>query len=247
MPEHDTYDLDAAFRDLEHDIGDRSRPAGAAAAISTARRRRLTAIGGIAAGLALVVGGVVATQGLATRDSTIGPTGRPSVAPLDATHLTEATSGWVPAWTGRTEQAKRWIQQTFGGPCTWHTRGERSAITFLGNPQGDVALIAVSAGRPPTGPAHNAWPVLARDLDRCSGASLMTSSTEGAARVRVYRVTDDQQATSYTWIVSTGHGVGLLTVMKVDSPPSPATQHDVGQAVLAAVRDPASYDEPGQP
>jgi hypothetical protein len=242
MPEHDTFDLDAAFRHLDHDVAGLSSPRGAAAAVSAARRRRRTTITGAVAGLALVVGAVTAVQGVVTDHDTIGPADLPSPAPLDATHLTAATSGWTPAWTGKTRRARQLIEQTFGGPCTWRVKGDPSAMTYLGDQQDDAALISMSRGTSGSGAARNAWQLLARDMGACPEATLMTSTDAGRAHVRLYRVTQGEQLPpSYTWVVSTGEGVGLLTIMRVATPPPTTTQRAVGRALLAAVQDPASY------
>ena len=60
MPEHETYDLDAAFARLEQDLSTLSRGPGADRAVSTARRRRRTTVAAVAAVAIVAVGGVVA-------------------------------------------------------------------------------------------------------------------------------------------------------------------------------------------
>ncbi len=118
MPEHDTFDLDAAFAALEQNIAGLSSPRDAGAAIATARRRRRTAIGGAFVGLALVIGAVVAGQGIASRNESVGPAQLPTPALFDAPALSAATEGWVSHWGYLSKPGQ------FSNP-----RGRRSALS----------------------------------------------------------------------------------------------------------------------
>lgn len=105
MPEHDTFDLDAAFHALERDVADSSVPRGAGAAITTARRRRRTTVATVAAAAVLAAGGVVIGHGFG-QDHAVEPTSTtgesdrpvPVAAPLDAVSLGRATAGWAGPW-----------------------------------------------------------------------------------------------------------------------------------------------------
>ena len=80
MPEHDTFDLDAAFARLEQDVTDSlHRPAGPVPRSPRARRRRRRA-GAVVVVAVLAVGGVAVGQGLSGHDDSIAPSGSPSRA-----------------------------------------------------------------------------------------------------------------------------------------------------------------------
>ncbi|MFZ2016346.1 MAG: hypothetical protein WAV00_21210 [Nocardioides sp.] len=101
MPEHDTFDLDAAFDALERDIAGLSRGPGAARAVTTARRRRRTRIGAAAAVALVAIGGIALARDVGTHDSSVEWTTRPvpAAAALDAQSLGEATAGWAGPWS----------------------------------------------------------------------------------------------------------------------------------------------------
>jgi hypothetical protein len=102
MPE--TFDLDALFADLEHDISDLTHSPGAARAVRGARRRRRTTIGAAAAGLALVVGSVVAGRGTLGHDSAppadqvIQMGQLPAAAPFHDASFDSVFAGWESGW-----------------------------------------------------------------------------------------------------------------------------------------------------
>ena len=99
MPEPDTFDLDAAFDALERDIAGLSRGPGASRAVSTARRRRRTTIGAVAAVALVAIGGVALAQGVGSHETSIEPAATlPPPAPLDAAAMTRATEGWTTPW-----------------------------------------------------------------------------------------------------------------------------------------------------
>lgn len=99
MPEHDTFDLDAAFARLERDITTLSGSPGADRVFQSARRRRQVRRGAVAALAVLVVGAGASV--VATHDGNdVGPTTRPvpASAGLDARSFDKATAGWAGPW-----------------------------------------------------------------------------------------------------------------------------------------------------
>jgi hypothetical protein len=100
MPDHDLFDLDDAFASLERDIATVSSSLGAGQAIATARRRRRTTYGALAAVAVLAAGGVAIGQGLGGRDGSVGPSEQPlpPPTPLSAAAFSTATTGWVDGW-----------------------------------------------------------------------------------------------------------------------------------------------------
>lgn len=249
MPEHDTFDLDAAFSRLEQDVAGLSRPRGAAAAISTARRRRRTTIGSAVAGLALVVGAVaVVTVGFGRHQDAVTPVDHlPAPARFDGAHLTPATSGWTPAWGPETSAVRDEIAQTFGGYCWADIRGGgRAALTALASTSTTGALAAMSDFGARSAEAGTSWRYVERQLARCPQATLVSSfhiPSGGAGHT--YRIAPNASETSpeYVWIVTTGHQVGELKIFGQRDPLPPANDPQVARFFLAALQHPASYTQ----
>jgi hypothetical protein len=242
----DTFDLDQAFRDLEQDLAGRSTPRGAGFAISTARRRRRTTIGGVVVGLALVVGGVALAQETAGTDHTVAPAhGLPAPAPLDGPHLSAATAGWTPAWTADTEGARQKMSQTFGGDCLAVAPGGRAAgITAFGNSHDDLAIAILTTYGEQVTERQRAWRRVEQQLDGCHGAELVSSfSDPSGAAGRLYRiaVTESETAPQYEWIVTTADAIGVLKIMDQSDPLPAELDRPTAQALLAAVQDPSSF------
>lgn len=252
MPEHDTFDLDAAFARLEQDIAGVSSPRGAGLAVTTARRRRRTTVGAIAAVTVLAVGGVAIAQG-AGHDESVSPTHQlPAPALLDGPHLSAATAGWTPAWEPGTQQAKETLDQTFGGACFAGVPGVPTgqiAIHSFGNSHGDLAVAVMSDFGSRTTAANAGWRRLNRQLDTCSGAQRISSFGDPSqARERTYRVvpTENESAPQYVWIVSTGKAIGLLKILDQSDALPASNDRPVADALLAALQDPASFDQPAK-
>jgi hypothetical protein len=244
MPEHDTFDIDAAFAGLGQDIAGISSPRGAGAAITAARRRRRTTIGGAVAGLALVVAAAAVGQGLATHDRAVEPTGLPSPAPLDGPHLTAATHGWTPAWTANTEKARLKMAQTFGGACFGAVPGGAPAITELSNSHDDLAVAAMGDYGTRTAEQRADWRRVLRRTSRCEGAVEISSfGGDSGVQGHTFRIpaAPSGSAPQYLWIVSTGHGIGVLKVLGQSDPLPIADDLSVARALLAAVQAPETY------
>ncbi|MDX6368485.1 MAG: hypothetical protein QOK30_3561, partial [Nocardioidaceae bacterium] len=95
----DLFDIDDAFSALEREIATISSPRGAAHAVASARRRRRTTYGAIAAVAVLAVGGAAISQGLGGRDGAVGPSDQlPPPAELTPAALSAATAGWIDGW-----------------------------------------------------------------------------------------------------------------------------------------------------
>src|SRR5204863_4640645 len=100
MPEHDTLDLDSAFAAFERDITSIWTAPGAGRAMSAVGHRRRAAVGVVVSAAVLAVIAVAAGYGLLARTgNAVGPAdGLPDPRPIDAASLTDATTGWTPAW-----------------------------------------------------------------------------------------------------------------------------------------------------
>ncbi len=248
MPDHDTFDLDAAFRALQDDIAGLSTPRGAGTAIATSRRRRRTTIAAVAAVAVLAVGGVVAGHGLG-RDHAVGPSGRlPAPAPLTAERLTSATQGWTPAWEANTRAAQDKMQLTFGGDCfPSFTGGQADGYTVFGNGHDDLGITTTSdfTGDPSGEPV--VWRRMVSDMQGCAGAQEV-SSFSGPNGVAGYtfqvRATASESAPEYAWIVSTGRAIGVLKILGQSDPLPHANDIAVSDVLLAAVEFRVSTSDP---
>ena len=249
MPEHETYDLDAAFAALEQDISTLSTSPGAGAAVARARRRRRTTVGAIAGATVLVVGGAVVGQGWSVHDDAVAPADQlPAPALLDGPHLSKATEGWTPAWSTNNQQARLKMGQTFGGGCLMVAPRGRSGIAVLGNSHGDVAAALMSDYGTHAAEEQHDWRGMERRLAACSGAQLVSSFSDPSGAVgHTYRLPATQSGTApeYEWIVSTGQGIGVLKIFDQSDELPAANNRPVADALLAAVQDPSSYDQQG--
>ena len=249
MPDHDTYDLDAAFAHLEQDVTTLSTAPGAGAAVSRARRRRRTTVGAIAAATVLVVGGVAAGQGMSSHGNAVAPADQlPTPAILDGPHLTAATDGWTPAWTTPSKQARLKLATTFGGACVPNIDGGRGGIVVLGNAHDDVAVAVMSDYSTNAAGLQSSWTVAERQLAACPGAEQVGSFTDlSGAEGHTYRIpaTQSETAPQYEWLVNTGQGIGVLTIFDQSDELPTRNDRPVADALLAAVQDPSSYDQQG--
>lgn len=241
----DTFDLETAFRDLAHDIADVTHAPGADAAVRDARRRRRTTIGAVAAAVLLAGAGVTIGQSVSHRDEPLPPTGQvPAPAPLDGPHLTQATTGWTPAWTARSRAAQEWAQQEFGGDCLVGIPGGSGAITLLGNSHGDAAVAFMSDYGIHADQARRDWQRLERQISRC-GRVVQISSFHGESGLagHTYRITPTvhESAPEYVWIVSTGTEIGELKIVGQREALPASNDRPVADALLAAAQDPATY------
>jgi hypothetical protein len=247
MPEQDTFDLDAAFRGLADDIAGLSSPRGAGTAMATSRRRRRATIGGVVAGLALVVGATaVLGAGLGGHHDTVSPVDHlPAPAPFDGAHLTTATLGWTPAWGPETNTVRDEIAQTFGGYCWADIRGGgRTALKAVASTSRTGALAEMTDFGTRSAEAGASWQHVERQLGGCPQATLVSSfRIPSGAEGRTYRIAPNGWETSpeYVWIVTTGHQIGELKIFGQQGPLPPANDPRVARFFLAALQDPSSY------
>jgi hypothetical protein len=244
MPDLDSFDLDAAFHGLEHDIAGITSPRGASFAVVTARRRRRTRIGAVAAAAVVVAGALTLGTGLG-HDRAVGPSDRrPAPALLDGASLSAATRGWTPPWTADSRHAHQQVALTFAGACLGDITGGRAAFAFLGNAPGDTAFAELGDFGGAAGPEQQAWHQLTAQVADCSRATRLSSFTSGSgSETQVFRIaaSGSETAPEYLWLATTGRAVGELKIFgQAGSLPS-ANGTLVGSALLAALAEPASY------
>ena len=246
MPEHDTFDLDAAFRALEQDVTSLSTAPGAGAAVARARRRRRTTVGAVAAAAVLAVGGVAIGHGLIDHDHAVVPSHElPTPALWDDAQLSAATGGWTPAWS---EDEAGPYQEAKEAAGSWCVTGigyfdGYSTNYFMGNDRGDMSYTIFSDDRNDARQAGENWRSLRGQLQGCDRASLVSRySTDGVVG-ETYRVSPIAPLTTptFVWIVRTGASIGLLGVFDQTDPLPVDVDMRVGRALLAGALDPASY------
>ncbi|HEX3930406.1 MAG TPA: hypothetical protein VHW64_06855 [Nocardioides sp.] len=247
MPDLDTFDLDAAFRGLEHDIAGITSPQGASGAVVAARRRRRTRIGAVVAAAVVVAGALTLGPGLG-HDRAVGPSDR-RPAPLDGASLTAATRGWTPPWTADSRHAHQQVAFWFGGDCTAGITGGRAAFAFLGNAHGDTAFAELGDFGGAAGPEQQAWHQLTGQVADCSQATLLGSFVGGSgseSEVFGIAASGSETAPEYLWLATTGRAVGELKIFGQAGALPSANGSLVADALLAALADPASYPSPAR-
>ncbi len=249
MPDHDTYDLDAAFARLEQEVTALSTAPGAGAAVARARRRRRTRTGAIAAVAVLAVAGVAVGQSLSSHDESVAPADHlPAPARLTDERLASATEGWTPAWTANTAAAQHKMQLTFGGDCfPSFGGGQADGYTLFGNSHDDLAITTTSdfTGDPSGEPV--ALQRMVSDMEGCPGAQEV-SSFNGPSGVAGHtyqvRTPASEPAPEYVWIVSTGQGIGVLKILGQSDPLPSVNDAAVTDALVAAVEFRVEHSDP---
>ena len=250
MPEHETYDLDAAFARLERDITAISSAPGAGAAVARARRRRRTTIGGVAAATVLAVAGVAVAQG-ASHDSAGEPSSSlPTPSPLDAVALTAATGGWTPTWAATSAEKTQLLAP---GPVEHCLEGSPvlsdavDPVRGSGNlffAAGDVSALATliefdakSAG------ADRLWTSLTSTFAQCGAATPAGQLLWNGAESRSYDLVSATGKTEHFWVAREGSAVGLMWVSGAPSSVPSAADDGVMRAMVAALQFPGSYHD----
>jgi hypothetical protein len=250
MPEHDTYDLDAAFARLEQDIAGLSSPRGAGAAIATARRRRRTAIGGAVAGLALVVGAVAVGQGVASRNASVGPAQLPAPAPFDAPALSAATEGWVSHWgplskpgqfSNRGADAPRCLgamAKDFDRPAAGPTGGGGGVLVSHGE-ESLSSLAQWSADH--QNASSVVYAAVVTSVDACPNVTSDRPYLWEGARAHSWTIRVAGKETQHLWVARANNAVGYLwTGGSTGLPPENVDQR-VASALVAGLRSSKSF------
>lgn len=254
MPEHDTFDLDAAFRDFEHDVAGLSRPRGAVAAIATARRRRRTTWAGIAAGLALVTGTAAVAQGVATHHDADGPAGAPAPAVFDAAAFNRATTGWVTGWRS-VHSADMAQMGTFAQRCV-QDLGTDDGASNPSTPEaaraGDVVLTNAQTFSIAVGtffqwsPAHastadDAYAAIRTGIENCPAVAAHETFGWAGARGQSWEVGTPQHR-QHLWLAEADHGVAVLWTTGGGSDGIPdQVDRRVMTALVAGLGAPGTY------
>lgn len=248
MPEHDLADLDAAFAALGRDITSTSRAPGAARAVSAAhhrRRSRRTAIG-VTTVAVLALGALAAGHGLA--GDTVGPAdGLPDPRPIDAASLSDATTGWTPAWENTGASKEELV--TAGVPTDRLGAVVGAATPEPALPGEDgllagqaVAFINVADFGQDDASANDAWRAYSSGAASCAHGRETVDDTSGSAQVIRYTISPDEApATQYIWLVRVNDQIGVALIANAATPMANDVEDRVTNAMLAGVLSPGSY------
>jgi hypothetical protein len=255
MPEHDIYDLDAAFRALEQDIAGRSAPHGAGAAVHTARRRRRTTIGAVAAVAVLAVGGVALGQGIATHTDSVGPSQLPAPAPLNASSLSTATQGWVSDWRAPKNQSDGFSLEGAPPRCLDAFDGtaekpatpdpDRSGGSLLvAENEASISTLAEWNGDHPDASTVGYAAVVA-SVDACAQATPDRDYTWAGGQGRSWTISTGGQETQHLWVARTDSAVGFLWTGGTAGPVPDEVDQRVTSALLSGLLSPDSFTDSG--
>jgi hypothetical protein len=253
MPEHETFDLDAAFARLEQDVAGSSAPRGAAAAITTARRRRRTTIGGVAAAVLLVAGVAAAGAGIGHHDGSPEPAGRPlpAPAPLSVQGLDDATRGWTGSWQDYTAANRKDFRNQVNVGCSFLVNDQtvaqptRNGSGIFLTTDGSQA-VQWRIGIRGTRAATQEYDATVAAFDACPSHDDRTFTYPGGGEATVAALPAAGQTGGDVVVVATRYHdrAGVLLLGRVPLP-TPAQAAGLADAVLAATVDDATYGEAG--
>ncbi|WP_151081448.1 hypothetical protein [Nocardioides cynanchi] len=241
MPEHDLFDLDDAFSSLERDIATISSPRGASQAVGTARRRRRTTYGSIAAVAVLAVGGVALGHGLGGSGGAVGPSDQPlpPPTPLSAAAFSTATAGWVGDWSSpSSSQAKTLDSITCldsGGDTQALDKASRTGGVIYGAGTSEVAYVLGLDF--PVGKIDAATAEIAASVANCHPSSTTTTTYADGSTVTFYVLPGSGGAGDIElWTGQLKDTLGLAVVGGTPDAPSPEVAGRVGDLLLGALQ-----------
>jgi len=251
MPDRDTFDLDAAFRDLEQDIAGASSPRAAGAAIATARRRRRTTVVGAVAGLALVVGAAVVGQGLATRDDSVGPANLLHPAVFDAAALSAATDGWSSGWRMPTRSdgvrlkdspplCLGAVEGTVDQPATPDPARSGGSVLATDDEVSLSTLAGWNDDHPDASVAG--YTAVVASVGACSQATAAHDYAWDGAQGRSWTISVGGAEKQHLWVVRTDRAVGVLWAGGSAGPVPDAVDARVASALVAGLQSSRSFD-----
>ncbi len=246
MPDHDLFDLYAAFADLERDIAGVSSPRGAGLAVSTARRRRTT-LGAAAAVLVIATGATGGGILIHRHSDAVGPSAPPAPAALTLAALTAATTGWIDGWETPTKDSQLSHQLDSLGclatkPATNALDNPtKRGITLYSTPAGQVGFLVGLEYNSATLPASTAADALASAVAGCHPTVTTPTSYDGAT-VIFYEIPATQgQSDVQMWTVQLGDRVAYLAIGGGSDAPSNDTVGRVDDSLVSAVQADATF------
>jgi hypothetical protein len=257
MPE--TFDLDAMFADLERDISDLTHSPGAARAVRGARRRRRTTIGAAAAGLALVVGSVVAGRGALGHDSAppadqvIQMGQLPAAAPFHDADFDRVFAGWETGWFYDDHlgvDPKAPLSLLSDSPCWDHLGSHRDSPRWTTVTKNGTV---VSGSRQSTaytmwthlrssGDATQVFDTWVSEAEQCAGTDRMRGRAwTGGGEAITWKVpTEGGEGDGYLWLAHTGDGFAAALVGTEKGPLPPDVELRFADALVSGLQSPTS-------
>jgi hypothetical protein len=252
MPEHETFDFETAFARLERDIADITSPHGARLAVATARRRRRTTYGAIAAAAVLAVGGFALGHGPGGRNGSIAPADQPlpPPTPLSAATLSTATAGWVDGWgEAATNQATAMsgvncLATAPGDPGYSPTR--QGTVLYTAGTSVSAAVVGTEYAADQIGAAASA---LTDKVTNCHPTVTATTSYTDGSQVTYYQLPgQDGMDDVELWTGQFGNRLGLGVIAGSGDAPSPDVVGRVDDLVMGALQvDSTVTQAPGGP
>ena len=250
MPEHETFDLDAAFARLEQDVASASHAPGADRAIATARHRRHTRRVSVAAVVALAIVGTGTAVVRGHGDASPEPTGQslPTPAPLSAHGLDDATRGWTGAWRPVGSDTTDFIRTQVDVGCKFLVQDQTVAQpTRVGNgtflTTDHSQLVEFRAGMRGVEGANQEYDATLAAFDACPADTEQTFSYPGGAEVTVASMPGTQGAEVVTVATRFVDRAGILLLGRVAAVPTSAQAAALADLTLAATMEDATYSE----
>jgi hypothetical protein len=241
MPDHDLFDLDGAFASLERDIATISSPRGAGHAVATARRRRRTTYGAVAAVAVLAVGGVAIGQGLGGRDGSIGPSEQPlpPPTPLSAVAFSTATAGWVDGWGKPTDAQGSSLDSisclSKGPDVRALNASTRQGGALYG--AGSSSIAYVLGLEYPADKVDAAAAAIAAAAANCEPTVTSTSNYVGGSQVTYYQIPGTNGLGDIElWTAQLGTRLGLGVIGGTSDTPSPEVVNRMDDLVIGALQ-----------
>jgi hypothetical protein len=250
MPEHDTYDLDAAFAALERDIVGMSHAPGADRAVATAGHRRQTRRASLAAVIALATIGTGAAVVHGHGDASPEPAGRPlpTPAPLTAQGIDDATRGWTGHWRPVGSDTTSFVRRQVDVGCRFLVQDQTVAqptrvgnSTFLSTDHSQ--LVEFRAGMRGTEGASQEYDATVAAFDACPGHAERVFSYSHGAEVTVASLPGTQGSEVVSVATRYADRASLLLLGRVDAAPTAAQAGPLAELTLAATMADATYSE----
>jgi hypothetical protein len=253
MPEHDTFDLDALFRELERDIADITHAPGAAEAVRGARTRRLHRWGAVAAAAAaVVVVGVGVSVVPRGHEPGVASTDRPKppYGDLTAAALSDATSGWVGPWDHQPggllddppASAACWVSAVAGSDAYAENRGQNTYTAGGGVSAELVGLAYGSEAHGATGYAD-----LTRALGRCGQEPDATFAYPDGTEVTHTTGPGEGSTKLEVWTVDAGQFILLFETSGTLDSPTASTVAQVSDVLAGALDGNQAFNDPAAP
>lgn len=234
--------LQRAFDALASDLG-RSPGPGAAAAISTARTRRRTRVGGVALVALLTLGGGLTLPGVVSSGDGVAAGG--GSARLDASALERATDGWIDGWQDRPPSSQAGSGGYAAASCSYVASNKGEAAPdpvaigrsrFVALPDDSLASLTIEQYD------SDGTAASSQELSSPAPGTCGTTSTIEVDGVRVRHDSMPREPGATVWLhdiwsVHIGTGRAQLEIASATTGADESTADAVAEALVAGLRD----------